>query len=598
MRGWWMTVLLALTVALVAATGAQAADPLPSSYDLVQQARDAGKLRPGRAALLGLQALAAPKRVPKAYRGHGDVDPAEVMADVAAALPRMSAAERRAVKPYLLPPIFRQSAWLPARLRARKALRTASIARKPSNGCDDYGSIVTGAWQSVRAGPTAIVYYPADRHGYRASAVRYAHELSTKVLPTLTRLFRRPLATIRSGCDELGGDELQYYVVAPTVIRDSTDGHALAVTPALSKESHGCDATASFVLLPPGADRSVVAHETMHAVQFAYPRCESQAALIEGGAVLAEDLVYPGTPSKRAYAGSIATPFVGLLDSTGSNAYNAWAFWYALGRPAGAAPAARAAVMKRILEALGQPGATLASVVAAIVPGGWRGAFSAYALQRWNQEPVGVSGSPVKESFKAWDRWTATPGGVAKTDVALGGKPQFQTSYTTSTRQPLSTWFQDLAIKRSEGAAGGRHASRERPTSSRRSCKLADGTWRVEDWSGRGEVRLCRDRANENVTRIVVATTNALPTGAGLGRGGVQGHGQGPLRRAAGLPRHVHTERHPRPDDQRHRRVQAEARAADRCGWALDVRPHVGLGAVEHVLRLHPGVPDHRVGDR
>ena len=48
--------------------------------------------------------------------------------------------------------------------------------------------------------------------------------------------------------------------------------------------------------------------------------------------------------------------------------------------------------------------------------------------------------------------------------------------------------------------------------------KLKSGRWRLEDWSDESEVTLCRDEAAENVTELIVATSNALATGGPFGR--------------------------------------------------------------------------------
>jgi len=39
--------------------------------------------------------------------------------------------------------------------------------------------------------------------------------------------------------------------------------------------------------------------------------------------------------------------------------------------------------------------------------------------------------------------------------------------------------------------------------------KLADGTTRVEDWTERSKVRFCRDKASENVTKILILHSNS-----------------------------------------------------------------------------------------
>jgi hypothetical protein len=41
---------------------------------------------------------------------------------------------------------------------------------------------------------------------------------------------------------------------------------------------------------------------------------------------------------------------------------------------------------------------------------------------------------------------------------------------------------------------------------------LSDGTRKLEDWTGKSEVKLCRDRPEEDVTKLLIVTTNPSPT--------------------------------------------------------------------------------------
>jgi hypothetical protein len=45
--------------------------------------------------------------------------------------------------------------------------------------------------------------------------------------------------------------------------------------------------------------------------------------------------------------------------------------------------------------------------------------------------------------------------------------------------------------------------------------KLADGTWKTEDWST-GEHRLCRDKPSENVTELFLVSSNVAASGDGF----------------------------------------------------------------------------------
>jgi hypothetical protein len=179
------------------------------------------------------------------------------------------------------------------------------------------------------------------------------------------------------------------------------------------------------------------------------------------------------------------------------------------------------------MEALG--GNDFAGALAAL-PGGLREAWKRYAVQRWNQAPIGSSGFPVSQAFKQWDSFNATPAMQPDTKVMLGGLPEKTFDLKTygpagaadpgKDLAPLTTSFtrvkvQDDTVRelRFTNALDGVPG-----TAVQAFLHMKNGSWRLEDWSDRGEVTLCRDKANENVTELVVASSNAVATGDPLGR--------------------------------------------------------------------------------
>jgi hypothetical protein len=47
--------------------------------------------------------------------------------------------------------------------------------------------------------------------------------------------------------------------------------------------------------------------------------------------------------------------------------------------------------------------------------------------------------------------------------------------------------------------------------------KLASGKWLLEDWSNRRDVTFCRDRPDQDVVKLIIASSNASATGEPLG---------------------------------------------------------------------------------
>jgi hypothetical protein len=142
-----------------------------------------------------------------------------------------------------------------------------------------------------------------------------------------------------------------------------------------------------------------------------------------------------------------------------------------------------------------------------------------YAVETWNASPIGAGGFPVKKSFKKWDAFTAKPGGVPDEKISLGGAKTKTFELSTSTQGPLSTWFNRAAVDdRKVRQLQFKNADFGKPGSAVQAfIKLANGKWLLEDWSAEQTVSFCRDRANENVVQLVIASSNAAAAGAPLG---------------------------------------------------------------------------------
>jgi hypothetical protein len=258
----------------------------------------------------------------------------------------------------------------------------------------------------------------------------------------------------------------------------------------------------------------------MHVIQWAYPACDRHPAWVEGTAAWAEDFVYKGDQGEHGYQNGLLFPYSSMLDA-GTTDYQAWPFWYSVAKQGGAA------AIKTFMEALA--GSDFAGALAGL-PGGLREAWKRYAVQRWNQAPIGSAGFSVSEAFKQWDSFGTTPARGPDTSVLLGGQEERTLDLKTygpgglgdpsKDLAPLSTSFTRVTIDdanvrelRLTNALDGVPG-----TAVQAFLRLKNGNWRLEDWSDEGEVTLCRDEADQDVTELIVASSNALATGGPLGR--------------------------------------------------------------------------------
>jgi hypothetical protein len=258
----------------------------------------------------------------------------------------------------------------------------------------------------------------------------------------------------------------------------------------------------------------------MHVIEWAYPSCNRDPTWVEGIATWAEDFVYRGDQSEHKYPKGILFSYYSLLGEDAGN-YQSWPFWYSVAKNRGTG------AIKQFLQALA--GGDLGAAFAAL-PGGLRANWKRYAVEVWNDKPIGSSGFEVQEAFKQWDSFAQTPATDPETLVLLGGMAEHTFDLNTNgpggfgnpggDLAPLSTSYtrakiQDRNVRELQfqnalpGSAG---------TVVQAFLKLENGKARLEDWSGESAVTLCRDEENENVTELIIATSNAVATGGALGR--------------------------------------------------------------------------------
>jgi hypothetical protein len=482
-----------------------------SSWGLIEAARSSGELDPGEADLYGLYALTGDPRLPSAYRGNGQMPDGAVFGSIAEDWPALSEAERDSLWPYLLQPRYEQSAWAPAR-----SAKTSLIPRRGASASDPCQSLTptAGAWSGIETAHAHFWYRDGSSIG-QASAQTLASEFEAEVWPTLTGAFKAVDDAAAAPCDPVGDSKIDVYLGPASMPVDGADGVAppVGIGPT-------CGPRPAFVLLKQNANRWTLAHEFMHVIQWAYAACDHHPAWVEGTATWAGDFVYKDDQDEHGYSNGLLFPYSSMLDS-GTTDYHAWPFWYSVAKQGGAA------AIKTFMEALG--GNNFAGALAAL-PGGLREAWKRYAVQRWNQAPIGSTGFPVSQAFKQWDSFGTTPARGSDTSVLLGGQSERTLDLKTygpgglgdpsKDLAPLSTSFSRITVDdnnvrelRFTNALDGVPG-----TVVQAFLRLKNGNWRLEDWSDEGEVTLCRDEADQDVTELIVASSNALATGGPFGR--------------------------------------------------------------------------------
>ncbi|MBK5232904.1 MAG: hypothetical protein JJE13_07995 [Thermoleophilia bacterium] len=478
-----------------------------SSWGRIEAARASGKLSAAKALLYELYALRGDKRLPKAYRGPGDIPSGTVFANLAATYPSLSAADQAKLAPYMIQPRYRQSAWAPSK-HPRLAPRATASADPV---CDDLDS-VSGAWVGVKT-THAWFWARPDRPAARARARTLATEFERKIWPKLTKAFKTVEDSKSDLCDPLGDSRIDIYLAPPG---NSVLGKNLGVTPGLFL-SEGCGPRTSFIIIQENATRSTLAHEFMHVIQWAYPVCDRAPAWVEGTATWAMDYVYHSDQDEHGFKDGLQIPFISMLGKGEYDGYQAWTFWFSLVKKD------RLAGLKRVFNSLAG-GTDFPTALEAGPSDGLREAWKRFAIERWNQAPVGASGFPVAASFRnrSWDSFKVLPAKGTQVDVTIGNAGEKTFDLSSSTNPPLSTWFNPVKITDQKVRQVEFHnGDLGRPGSVVQAMiKLASGKWRLEDWSNRSTVKFCRDKPAENVVELVIATSNASARGGPLGEAG------------------------------------------------------------------------------
>lgn len=508
-------------------SGCTALGTVPTSGPALDERLDAAvgarRLSRAQALLYAFYAANADPRLPLELRARaaGDVGLEGLLREAAAAADSLPRTLKRKLVWYFVPPAGRGSAWRGAKGRAKASASplASAAARAGRANCQGYESLADSPYNSGRAPwvgvPTtdgkAIVWYQEGEARAQASARAYARYLP-EIWRKLTREFREPKSDAREQCFHGPDRRFDVYVNDAVVWLAAGGGTATgfsAITmPYPSARGRWCTDRPAWIAIDAGEPRFTLAHELMHAIEFAhrYATCDDVSWWDEGVANWAADFVYPGDDvEQRRWPDWLRAPLA--MGSIARDDYEAFPFWTMLQRTLGTS------VLRQVFVQLG--GQPSVPAVDAAIPGGYARQWPRFAFHLLNQPPVGTAGFPIDQSFRAWDGWSLAPPPPAAHSLALGGLGErtLQLPSQNADTGPLTVsayhrvTVEDAAVReirfRSGNASAGVLAA----------LRLADGSWKLEDWSGRGEVTLCRDDAGEDVQELLIASVNKSRSG-------------------------------------------------------------------------------------
>ncbi|MFT4036179.1 MAG: hypothetical protein QM679_11455 [Patulibacter sp.] len=530
-----------------------------SSADLaarLEAAKAAGALAGGKDVMYALWAMNKDSRLPSELQGATTSQSSEALVrDAMVNFDRFTPQVKRQIAWYFAPPSAPGSPWAqklvkqkpkqqiilkPGAKAARAATTTttttaaataptilAAAAKKKTADCSGYNylsdSPYAEGYKSPWVGiPTSdghtIVWYQDGEAKAKATAEQYAAAMP-EVWQKLTAEFGAPPSDAGMECYSGPDGRFDVYVNGAIVFqaaggleggRGALGTHGIAMTYPSSK-GQWCTGRPSWIALRAGESNWALAHEFMHAIQYAhkYASCaEPIAWWDEGSATWAADFVYPTSEEERQFGDWITDPLG--QRNLGISGYRAYPFWMYLQRTYGTG------VLRAMFDQLRTKGSIEAADAA--IPGGLGEQFPKFAISLWNQSPIGESGFPISQSFKDWDHWETSIPVPSSPDLTLDGAAEktidlpIQNAAATA---PLSvasyhrvkiTDDKVREVKFTNGAAGG-------SAHVQAMLHLQSGEWKLDDWTGKDKT-LCRDQDEENVTELIIVTTNASGTGS------------------------------------------------------------------------------------
>jgi len=493
---------------------ADGAAPRETTDAAIAAARSAGEIDAETALTYRVFALVGDPRLPERFRATAtgsddvdDVDGNEVIADLRAAWPSLSAPTQRLLAPFTGRPSAADG-WAGAEPPGAARVQAAAVARPTCAANATWASLV-GTVSKVR------VWYDKSRAADLTQAQAIVAAFDTKIWPTLiTNLgFKAPLSDLPIACD--GGDNrLDIYVVAGFGSRGAT-----------YPESASTRQSSTFMVvrsgLAGGALQYILTHQFMHAVMWSYLMAADQVSygwMRNALANWAVEAVYPRNATLLADASchmnsnflTITSRAAGSCSSstTRGRDYGAYLLYQYIGRTMGN-------ITVRQLLAATATQITALDAIENTLPGGLRTLWPKYAKALWNRVPVTDPGRPA---FLNWDGQTSVavlaPDHPSAVVANLGGLTEASTSLSKSVTNVSTRFYRFTFSDTATRSLMFRNTfyplfKAGKKVSVQALWRNAAGTWVEENWTSKEWIGLCRDVKAQRVSELVVVVASA-----------------------------------------------------------------------------------------
>ncbi len=450
----------------------------PSSFQLIDEALSEGEMDEETALTYKVFATFGDERLPAKFRGDDTGrDSTLLMTKLASTFDTLSPAAQATLQPFLLTPP-EPGSWLEQ--------QAASDSLEPQQ--IEWGTVVT-------LNDKVKVWYQTRYAGDDARAQKIADELDRIIWPKLTNLMRKPRPDCGAACPEGGGDErLDIYLV--NINRAYTAG------------ARAGGATYAYIVLGRTDSFATVAHEFMHAVQFAYPNASDDEYdwLFEATATWATDYVYPksnmdpdfpATQEEQTEAFSFLNATETPLETTDdAHEYGAYLLPFYLagyGREG-------AGAVRTMWENATQASSLVAVNAALSSRGGFAEVWPKFVLYNWNQEPV--------DEYQTWDE--LSDGASAATHFTVGSVGEDKLPADVKHLSALYYTLEFTSERIHSVIVENPFAEGGEPTANVQAIVKIGGQWRApEDWTKLSRKKFCRDKPEEHVEELVLIVSNS-----------------------------------------------------------------------------------------
>ncbi len=491
---------------------------LPPSEQLIDQALSRGEINAETALVYKVYATFADPRLPAKYRGN---DSNQVHSDgveeVAEKWNTLSAATRALLEPFTIPPAYTRS-WANTGMGVQNG---TTIASTPTS-C----GLLASNWSKLDSTNGKVrVWWETANVKDAAMARTIVNEVDTTIWKKLIDLMGRENISDKDQLCNSGDGRLDIYLVGLGGAQKEKGFNwtypisACGTKPTYIEINHD---------LPANELRSTVAHEIMHAIQWAFPvetTCsrEEYKWWMEATATWSMHYVYPTDNLEQDYATHLLdAPHLELElhkdDKNPNHAYGAYLFPFFLQNkfsPAFIKQTWDHAASNNSLEAIDH------------VLGGLTTAWKEFVLHNWNDEPKPYN----KYQDPSWDSFTQQAKLELDQDVSLKGIPSayqkllpvdlnhlsaryYRFTFTDDTARGV-TFYNGLTYKAVKESTGNSAGLALEPISddlkegaSVQALVKIGGVWKKEDWTDTPIKFFCRDKIAENVEELVIVLSN------------------------------------------------------------------------------------------